>query len=78
MIEKYNPFIENKLQSEPWRGSEGTGLLCDGKIEWDGTKYWLCKGCGKVGTATVQIHRKIRRPSRVLAEAVTKVFFGKR
>lgn len=61
-IEAYKPFIENMLQSEPWRGSSGTGEICDGSIEWDGTRFWLCKSCGKVGTLQVQTHRRVSAP----------------
>ncbi len=77
-IEKFEPFIENKLQAEPWRGAVGKGPLCNGKIEWDGTRFWLCQGCGKIGTATVQIHRQVKSPTHTISKAIARVLLAKR
>ena len=57
IIEEYKPYIEGMLISEPWRdGGPKEGALCEGHIDWDGSKYWTCSKCGRIGTSSVQIH----------------------
>lgn len=58
IVEEFKPFIEQMLVREPWRdGEPKEGPLCEGQIDWDGTAYWICKDCGRIGTSHVQMHR---------------------
>lgn len=56
MIEQYNPYIERLLHAEPWRAvGEGTSL-CHGSLDWDGSDYWHCTGCGRIGSSPTPLH----------------------
>jgi hypothetical protein len=66
IVEAYRPYIEQLLNNEPWRAEEGEGTPCPGAINWDGSRYWHCTACGKVGTCTSQVHAPAPNPRRVL------------
>ncbi len=66
IVEAYRPYIEQLLNNEPWRAEEGEGDPCPGAIDWDGSRFWHCTACGKVGTCTSQVHAPARNPRRVL------------
>lgn len=71
IVEPYSPYIENLLQAEPWRASQGTKQeLCDGTIDFDGSPYWCCQKCGKVGTSSFQIHHPVRSPGRFILDVL--------
>lgn len=57
IVEEANLFIEQLLQKESWRQISGSGTtLCDGEIVWDGSPYWMCKTCGRIGRSHYQAH----------------------
>ena len=56
MIEAFNPCLENMLKSEPWRNETDAGAqhLCNAQLidtYFDGTEYWHCNKCGRIGKA---------------------------
>ena len=79
IVEEFNPFIENMLVREPWRnGDPAEGPLCNGQVDWDGTSYWICKGCGRIGTAHVQIHRPpVCTPAHLVVSAIWSFFLDR-
>ena len=86
MIEEYKPYIERLLLNEPWRANEGEGdSLCDGNLDWDGSVFWKCKGCDRIGRSPFVLHKPLRMGDvkrrqanflRAFAEAVYRHFHG--
>ena len=71
------PYLQQLAHAEPWRQGYGQPRnaldptwvpdpatdLCKGKVAWEaGTAWWLCRKCGRVGTAHNQMHRPTQRP----------------
>lgn len=49
--------IPTLRRSEPYREVPDEDMpFCDGDVEHDGSKYWLCKVCGRIGAAHHQPH----------------------
>lgn len=60
-IEQAVSYIEDLLHEEPWREEvgESTGKLCTGgvdKLSFDGSKYWHCLRCGRIGRSASPLH----------------------
>ncbi len=69
VTEQYSPYIETLLQTEPWRSRPGPSkVFCQGAIDWDGSAYWCCQECGRVGTSTVQMHHPARSLLKVILD----------
>lgn len=74
MIEPFSPYIDKLRLAEPWRSSQSSAeVLCDGAIDFDGSRYWCCQACGKIGTASVQIHYPVRNPLQFLKDLIQRV-----
>lgn len=59
MIEISTPFIEELLVEEPWRAEADTGQMCEAPdIDWDGSAYWVCNTCGRIGTSHTPHHHR--------------------
>lgn len=71
------PYLQQLALAEPWRRGYGLPRnaldptwepdpeqdFCEGKVAWErGTTWWLCRKCGRVGTASVQWHRPAQQP----------------
>lgn len=57
MIEAYEPYIEQLLRNEPWRAvGSADSPFCHGVLDWDGTPFWCCRACGRIGRANVTAH----------------------
>lgn len=53
------PTNQALLKREPWRGEvyeDEPKFTCSGKYLYDGTAYWQCTACGRVGTSTYELH----------------------
>jgi hypothetical protein len=75
IVEPFRPYIQNLLQAEPWRGGYGASSeLCPGDIDWDGTAYWCCKKCGKIGTSVTQYHAPVRTKNEVAMSVIRRIF----
>lgn len=73
VIEPFSPYIECLAIAEPWRLlPEPNSELCEGAIDWDGSAYWCCQSCGRIGTSTVQIHHPARNFAKVLVDFVLR------
>lgn len=73
IVEPYKPYIENMLRAEPWRGDAGPAGLCDGHITWDGTRFWLCTACGRIGTSYTQLHNRAVSPEQLLSDSLNEI-----
>ncbi len=67
MIDAYKPYIEKLLSTEPWRAlGSSTQELCRGQVDYDGSKYWMCVECGRIGSATHPMHYPAVSPGRAI------------
>ncbi len=74
VIEEYKPYIENMLHAEPWRGGPNASeAVCEGKVDWDGTHFWICKSCGRIGTTVTTIHKPASTPTRRFLNLLKRV-----
>jgi len=73
-IEAYKPYIENLLRAEPWRAEpSNVDELCSGAFDWDGSKYWCCHECGRIGSSPVPLHRPAAQPPK--SKTLAALFF---
>ena len=74
MIEDYDPYIEKLFLNEPWRSGDGdTASPCSGTLTWDGSPFWLCTKCGRVGRTTFSLHYPAESPDRVVQKFFYKL-----
>jgi len=67
MIYDYKPYIETLLSTEPWRAlGSSTQELCGGHVDYDGSRFWMCTGCGRIGTASHPMHYPALHPGKAV------------
>lgn len=77
MIEQYKPYIEGLLRTEPWRAGPGDiESPCSGALSFDGTRWWLCTSCGRIGPTSFLHHFKVKQsPYEVFLKRLVSRFF---
>lgn len=74
MIEDFNPYIEKLLLSEPWRAvAVDEKSLCRGPLDWDGSNFWCCKACGRIGVSRYPAHYPAIHPARLARRFTLRV-----